>query len=265
MDHSEKTLFDVLRDVWRAKFYLLFFGIVGIICAFAFLRGATPYYKAEMLLGPAHGFAQIAMPVMEGTIQTQPQTLSSDVAFERFEQTYYAPSVVGNMLIQANVQDALTMDRAFWFLPRRGAPVPEYIRKAVRLEPVSGTSFRRMVYYHPEPKFAKGFIQRIHKAADENIRLSVLRETNARISYLNEALGRVSNPDHKRSLAALLMEQERMRMMVSLDQPFAAAVIEPAYVSRNPRWPDGFIIYPVFLFVGLLAGFVVYGLRRARG
>ncbi len=119
-----------------------------------------------------------------------------------------------------------------------------------------------MIYLHPDKKFAVNMVKRIHRITDEMIRARILVETNQRIDYLNASLGKTTNPDHKRSLANLLMEQERLKMMVSLDQPYAASIIEPAYSSVRARWPDHYIIYPVFIFIGMLLGFVTYGLKH---
>lgn len=259
---EEQTLVDVLRDVWRAKIYLLCFGFVSLICAFVFIQSAVPHYKAEMIVAPAHSFPQSMASMPEGRIQVQSPDLGGDTAFARFAQTYSLPSVVDVLLKVEGIEDGLRRDRSFAFSDEKKGFDVAYFRRNVRLEPVSGTSFKRFIYMHPDPKFALRLLSLLHGITDEQIRRSVLRETNERITYLNEAMGRSVNPEHKRNLAELMMEQERVRMMVSLDQPFAASVIEPAYVSVKPRWPDRFIIYPVFLFVGLLLGFVTYGFRR---
>lgn len=262
MQTQEKTLFDVLRDVWKAKLYLVFFGFVSLVLAVVFLKSATPYYKAEMVIAPAHAFAQSAFRAPEGSLHVQPEHLGGDAAFSRFAQIYALPSLASALLEQDGVEAGIQKDRAFAFSGSSLAQGTEYFKRHVTLEPVSGTPFRRMVYMHPDPYFATKLLNQIHALADDRIRQSVLRETNERIAYLNAGIGRSMNPEHKRTLAALMMEQERVRMMVSLDQPFAASVIEPAFVSSKPRWPDRFVIFPVFLFVGLLIGFIVYGLRH---
>ncbi len=259
MVQDEKTLLDVLRDIWRAKLYLAFFGVVGLISAFIFLKSATPYYKAEMIVAPAHSIGHTVSAMTEGTIQTQTEQLGGDEAFERFSQIYALPSMSALLLGQDGVENGIRKDRVFSFSVQSIGF--DYFKRKVRIEPVSGTKFKRLYYFHPDPEFAVRLISLVHSMTDEHIRRSVLKETNERISYLNEAMSRSVNPEHRRTLAGLMMEQERVRMMVSLDQPFSASVIEPAFVSSQPKWPDPFVIYPVFLFVSLLLGYVVYGFR----
>lgn len=233
----------MLRDVWKAKLYLIFFCVVSLALAMLFVKSATPYYKAEMVIAPADAFAQTAVRIPEGSIQVQPEQLDGDSAFARFEQIYALPSLASVLLKERGIKEGIKAERAFSFSASPLRQGTEYFKRNVRLEPVSGTSFLRMVYLHPDPKFAATLLTRIHALADSRIRQTVLRETNERITYLNEAMGRSVNPEHKRTLAALMMEQERVRMMVSLDQPFAASVIEPAFVSETARWPDAFIVY----------------------
>ncbi len=266
---AEKTLFDVLGDAWRAKVYMFVFGAAGFICALAFLFLARPHYRAEMVVAPAHPFVQsISSPsqIGEGAIQVQGQDLSGSASFVRFEQIIRGAGLAAALLNDSKVLEGLIDDQRFVFSKPMGGwsaeKLSEYLKRRVHVEPVSGTGLRRIVYYHVNADFAVYFIARLHELSDGQIRRDILLQTNERIAYLNEALGKVLNPEHKRSLAVLLMEQERMKMLVSLDQPFAATVIEPAFVSSRPRWPDPFLIYSVFVFLGLVAGFVVHGLRR---
>jgi len=263
----EKTLFDVLRDVWCAKLYMLFFCCLFIFLSFVFLGFSNSYYRAEMVLASAMPMGQgAALQKQEGTIQVQPSDLQSDVVFLRFEATYNGASVANILMKDQNVLDALAFDRPFIFSDGQNVKyseeLSEYLKARVLLEPVSGTPLRRLVYLHPNKDFAKAMIARIHRITDEMIRVRFLHEVNERIDYLNSALSRIQNPDHRRSLVLLLMEQERLKMLVSLDQPFAASIVEPPSVSAKPRWPDPYLIYPVFMFVGLLIGFVVHGVRH---
>lgn len=255
MSQDEKTLADVLRDLWSAKVYLFFSAIIGFVFAVLFLAVSTPHYKAEMIIAPAHSFGHSLNSAPEGTIHAQTEQLSNDEAFERFSHIFSLPSMSQKLLEKDTVRLGLKE-------VGEDAKRKDYFKRKIHIEPVSGTSFRRLFYYHPDPKFAIELLTLVHGMTDEHIRRAVLNDTNERITYLNDAMSRSVNPEHRRTLAALMMEQERIRMMVSLDQPFSASVVEPAFASARPRWPDSYVIYPVFIFVGLLLGFVVYGLRH---
>ncbi|MGH1455915.1 MAG: hypothetical protein ACRBDI_03960 [Alphaproteobacteria bacterium] len=265
----EKTLFDVLRDVWRAKLYMLVCVIISLICAFVFMGAAQKYYRAQMIVAPAVPMGQglsLAADIGEGSAQVQGSALQSSAAFLQFEHIYSGVSVASILLNDKAVMARIDMDRVFEFSSPEKEWTPEalseYLRHHVVLASVSGTPLRSLVYYHPDKEFARDFVGRVHRIADEIIRARVLREASERIEYLDKALGRSQNPDHRRNLTALLMEQERIKMLVSLDQPYAARVVEFPYVSAISRWPDPYFIYPVFFFMGLFLGFVIYGVRH---
>lgn len=265
----EKTLFDVLRDVWQSKFYMAFFATIALISAFVFLSFAQKFYRADMLIAPATPMGQgmqASSRIAEGSIQVQHDNLQSTAAFTRFEAIYDGMSVASVLIQDKEILSAINFDRTFEFSKSHtdwsAEKLSEYLKRRVRLEPVSGTPLRRLTYLHPNKDFATYMIARIHRVSDEIIRRRILRDANGRIAYLNNALAATINPDHRRNLTALLIEQERLKMLVSLDQPYAATIIERPFVSSKPHWPDPYIIYVVFLFVGLLFGFIVHGLRH---
>ncbi|PCJ98213.1 MAG: hypothetical protein COA45_08680 [Zetaproteobacteria bacterium] len=265
----EKTLFDVLRDVWRSRFYMAFFVVIFLISAFVFLSFAQKFYRAEMIIAPATPMGQgmrATSHIGEGSIQVQHENLQGTAAFIRFEAIYDGMSVASVLMQDKEILAAIRFDRTFEFSAPRVvlgvANLSEYLKKRVTLEPVSGTPLRRLVYLHPNKDFAMYMIARLHRVSDEIIRRRILQEVDGRIEYLDLSLAATINPDHRRNLTALLIEQERLKMLVSLDQPYAATIIERPFVSATPRWPDPYIIYSVFVFVGLLFGFIVHGLRH---
>ena len=265
---AEKTLFDVLGEVWRARFFMAGFALLAGLLAFVFISITPRYYLAQMIIGPANPIGMAvssgALPGqgMEGTISSGSVSGQGADAFTVFGTIYNGTTVASFLAQDKKFLEALKDDRRFVFLEPEGNPdaqgLSEYLTRRVHLEPLSGSSsLRRLSYMHPDKKFAAGLLKRIHRITDEMIRARILMETNQRIEYLDNALAKTNNPDHKRSLTALLMEQERQKMMVSLDQPYAASIVEPAYVSSRTYWPDPYLIYPVFVFLALAIGYIV--------
>jgi hypothetical protein len=170
------------------------------------------------------------------------------------------------LLEDTTIKTGLSHDRPFIFSKDISNLAPEefsqYLRRKIDNEPVGGTSMRKLIYLHPNRDFAAYLLRRLHRLTDELIRNTVRSETQDRIAYLQKAIDNTGNPDHKRALTNLLMEQERIKMLVSIDQPYSARVIEPPAAGIKPHWPDKFIIFPGFLFIGLFFGFLVHGLRK---
>ena len=263
---TEKTLFDVLRDLWRARVYMVVFAVIMLVLAFVFMAFSQNFYRAQMIVAPASTMGQVARDIGEGSIQVQPNELSNNLAFTRFENIYDGVSVANILLKDKEILATLKFDRNFEFSEPRtnwtAEKLSEYLGKRVTIEPVSGTYLRKITYLHPNKELALYMVTQIHSVSDEVIRKSILREVEGRINYLNKSLAATTNPAHRRNLTALLMEQERIKMLVSIDQPYAASIIEPPYVASKPSFPDPYAIYPIFLFVGLLLGFIVYGIRH---
>ncbi|MFP4097854.1 MAG: hypothetical protein ACLFP8_08590 [Alphaproteobacteria bacterium] len=263
---AEKSLFDVLREIWQAKFLVLVFVFVALCLAYVFIALSVPHYRAEMVLAPAYSlefYADERAGHMDAVRSPQYTGKTPNDPFMVFEALYNGPSVASSLMRDDALLERLRDERSFMFSKKYGAwsvqILSQYLSRRVRLEPLSGTlsSLRRMSYSHPDPDVAMSFLKRLHQITDQMIRLRILVQTNDRISYIRGALDEAVNPDHRRSLTDVLMEQERIKMMVSSDQPYAASIVEPAYVLPRTSWPDPFVVYPVFLFVGLLIGYIV--------
>ncbi len=97
----------------------------------------------------------------------------------------------------------------------------------MRIRPVGATQMRRITLEMKDKTLATDLLRALHRLSDETIRADVRIRTDQRISYLREKLGEVANPDQRDALVGLLKEQERMRMMVGIDNDFSAEMIDP--------------------------------------
>ncbi len=269
---GEKTLADVLADFWNARLYLAVGALLGGGLAFGFVQMAVPHTRAYMIVAPAEVMQATDvsggtsdLPVLSMLAQRMGGGISS-FGFVRFEHIYSGATVAQKLLEDKTIRAGLAQDRAFTFFADRGdmnAPrLAEYLTRKVRLEPVKSSSLRRLSYWHPDAGFARYFIARVHSITDDLIRSAVVKDATSRAEYLQTAIFEARNPEHRRSLTALLMEQERLLMLASTPQPYAASVVEPPASFYKAEWPDAKLIFPAFMLVGALFGFVIYGLRR---
>ena len=267
----EKSLFDLFRDLRDAKYYIFCGVFVFLVAGGVFLSLAVPFHKAEIILSPASPIGQNSFRLSQPSDPRlwQSQSVRNYPDFIRFENKYSAPSVARLLIEDKKIPEGLSADKAFTFssvdVPRDGNVLAEYLSKRVRLEPVGNSPLRRMTYYHPDPVFAAYLLTRLHLITDMLIRQGIRIETQERIAYLQDALSRTANPDHRRALTDLLMEQERLRMLVSIEQPYAASVVEPSSASVKPEWPDFSLVLVVFSLLGGLFGFTLFGFRSGHG
>jgi hypothetical protein len=187
--------------------------------------------------------------------------------FQRFENMVFGPSVAQILLQDKKITSGLKTDRSFTFSEVHenwsAELLSEYLKDRIKLKPVGVTTARKMEYLHSDAAFSEYLLTGLHHVADSLIRRDIRQDAQARVDYLSKAIQETGNPEHRRALTTLLMEQERLLMLVSIDQPYAASVIEPASSSVKPAWPDLYLLYLGLPFICLCLGFIIHGMRRA--
>jgi len=82
---------------------------------------------------------------------------------------------------------------------------------------------------------------------------------------VERVIAKTNNPEQRRVVTNLLLEQERARMMVSMDAPVAASVYEPAAAGAYTVWPDAGLFYGGLGLLGLMLGYFVFGVVHYKG
>ena len=264
--YPEKTMVDLLRDIYRCRGMMFLGAVVGCLMAVFVTVFSTPYYKAKLVVSAANPMngAEISSLLADDSLfalryLVQRVGVENASDFLRFENIYDGAAVADILLQQPDVMRGIAHDKTWNFeevrpLSWSAAQLSDYIQKNITLEPVNGTSLRQMVYHHPNPDFATYFLTGIHQVSDALIRKTVKEEAQERTQYLQQQSASTKNPEHRRALTTLLMEQERLLMLASLEQPYAAAIIEPASASYRAIWPN----IPL-LFFGLSVAGAVFG------
>lgn len=270
---AEPTLADVLRDCWRARLHLVAGAFLGLLASLIFILFCVPQYKAEMLVGPA---GHPPVPAFEDTGPESPgptahlERSASDAIdsydFMRFEAILRERSVAERLLQDETVKRGLMQARRWTFLPAPPLDTPErlsaWLKDNVAIEPVGSTSLRRVVFRHPDPVFASLMLRDLYIATDSLIRGDLQAKTDRRKAYLDKMVEETNNPDHKRALTKLLLDQEQVSMVLAAQEPFAATVIEPASASPKPDWPRKPLLIPAMMFLGIFLGYVFHAMKR---
>jgi uncharacterized protein involved in exopolysaccharide biosynthesis len=162
-------------------------------------------------------------------------------------------------------------DRVFG-LPNWTAPstsrLADYLREEVAVSEFGSSGLREITFTHRDPEFALQLLRRLYAAADENLRQDALERSRQYIAYLELRLRSVAVAEHRAALGALLGDEERKRMLIEADVPFAARVVSPVGVSELPTQPKviGTLIVALLagLFLGVLIAFFFFEPRKAR-
>jgi len=261
--------------VWRAKIFVVLGILVGAVIAFGFGAVAVPHYKAQMIVSPANPIngAEVSSLLANNNsfatnyvLQRIGAGLSSD--FLRFENSLAGVPVARILLEREDVRRALARDKSFSFQDADMTWSPEkfalYIDQRVHIDPVGATALRRLRYYHPDPEFAATFLMLLHGVTDNLIRQTIRARTEERVQYLKQAAAETLNPEHRRALTSLLLEQERLKMLVSIESDYTAEVVEPASSSHRALWPDRRFMFAVCMMFGAVLGFLIGGLWYER-
>lgn len=271
--HTEPTLADLFKDMWAAKFHMVFYALLFMAIALAVIITSTPLYRAHMIVAPADGYAlgDYASSVSEGETMSIPfwrpreaDGVSTD--FHRFVFTIKGPAVAAILLKDSEVLAGIAKDGGW--VRKTGKWTPEelsdYLDKKIRTEHLGATPLRRLSYHHPNPAFAAAFLRKIHLVADQLIRRDRRRQSESRIKYLESTLQKTMNPDHRRGIANLLMQQEHIQMLANLDEPYAAIVVEPPASTPKPVWPAKTLLLLVSAIVGAGFGYAARAIRHAK-
>ena len=171
---------------------------------------------------------------------------------------------------EGGVARAIGRARAFFDLPVWTPPSAEKLAKRLTDEldimEIPLTGMRRIAFRHKDPEFAAQFLRWLHEEADGLIREEAQERTTRQIQYIEEKLATVFVAEHRMSLTQLLSDQEKQMMMIQVDLPYAARIIEPPIVSDRPTSPK-VIRNLLFEVVGgaILGVFIVLLVGALRG
>lgn len=270
--YKEPTLADMIKSFWKARFYVATSSVIFLVIAIALIVIATPLYRASMIVAPADGYAlgDYASTLTEGQSLEIPfwrpkdqEGVSTD--FYRFIYTTTGTSVAAFLLKDQSVIAGIAKDGQW----KHGAgewsaeELAQYLQKNLKIEHLGTTPLRRISYSHPDAVFAAALLRKVHLVSDQLIRRDRRRQSETRIDYLQGALQKTINPDHRKGIANLLVQQEHIKMLANLDEPYAAIVVEPSASAPKPVWPNKPVIIIIFVMMGAVIGYLVWSARSS--
>jgi hypothetical protein len=216
-------------------------------------------WEAKMVVGPAGRGAgpdlSAFLPASESpTIQYLLQRVGSVTAadFAVYEMLLTSPRVAGALQKDETLKNRL--NAVCNACATDTAKLTRWLSNAVVVRPVGATQMRRITLQLHDKVLATDLLRALHRLADETIRADVRIRTDQRIAYLREQLGNVVNLEQRDALVGLLKEQERMRMMVGIDNDFASESIDPPSLPVSPVFPNPYTMVPLLALLGAVLG-----------
>ena len=299
------SLREIVLRVWRGKWIVLLTALVIVAAVGAWMKMKDPRYTASMVVASAGedgagglrnrlsqysgiaALAGIGLPtgktvtafVQFGEILTSPVVAERlmrkyDIMPTVFEGSWTWDAENKTWVAKSNPIKALKGKfREFFGLPAKSPPtaaaLADYLDRKLTISLIETTGMQRIEFQHKDPVFAVQLLAALHKEADNLIREESQTRTSRQIAYIERKLQTTTAADHRRSLVQLLLDQEKQMMMIQVDLPFAARVIEPPMASDQPTFPKPTLFFALALVGGSILGvfvvFLIGALRPMQG
>ncbi|EWY38948.1 hypothetical protein N825_10090 [Skermanella stibiiresistens SB22] len=138
--------------------------------------------------------------------------------------------------------------------PPDARTLARYIQKEVRIQRIGGTPFRRVTYRHADPEFARLLLNLLYATTERRLRSAAIHDNRKMIEEIGRKIGSVTDIDHRRALRDLLIGHERFAMMMDVDLPLTATLIQPAMAEALPDTPDPVVVLAIAAAMGLVVG-----------
>lgn len=268
-DNPPLSLSEVLGLLYQARYFLLGGLVIGCVVAFFFLVLLKPQYEIWMIIAPPRQGAESVNFLVEDVPQVLSpmagQATSHDGEYVRFGQSLRGPAVASVLIKMEGMTSGInnkSLLRGGHGELAAAREVAHHLGRSINLEPLSDTESLRLVYHHPDAEFGMRLLRNLVKIDDQLIRLDVRKDVEARIDWLKRELKSTLNPEHRQALTRLLMAEERRRMLLSIETPYAVSVIEDATASPEPVSPKATLFLPFFGLFGMAIAFLVFYARN---
>jgi uncharacterized protein involved in exopolysaccharide biosynthesis len=281
-DQTEVGLPDLILFFWGVRWALLIGATLGIGLGLLFLGVATYRYTATLTVTPVQsemaqlsgnmsGLAAIAGFSLPGAgdvsdfnlylVALQSRQVAAELAKDDkimqrlFRSQYDVPS--GRWLrpndfianFSSASKSALRVPGTDWKRPD-AADLQKILQEKVKIITDRKLNITNISFDDRDPEFAAKLITDLHEKTDDVLRRRALVRADQAIGYLKKQLSQVQLAEHRQALAAILGEQEKMRMLASSAAPYAAQPFGDAVSSSRPTSPKPIIV----LFLGLVGG-----------
>ena len=240
-------------DIFKTYFKSIIIGcVIGTVIAAVILMFQKPVYQAEMIVSPTE---RTGVPSLSSFL---PKAAANAPALQ-----YFVERIDASQSTDFTVFETLITSPAIHHqINKDMVKSHRWLAKRLQIRPVGLSQFRKIILRDTNKDKLIPILNTLYRLTDQSIRDDKKMKTARRISYLNEQLKTTFNPDHRDAIIALLKEQEQTKMMVSIDNHFAANIIQPAIILEKPIAPNWKILFPILIALGGFLGLVVGGLRE---
>ena len=287
-------LIDLIKQIWKDKYYILFFVLLFLAFAIYQLNYATYTYDIYLKVTPSK-----QMSVSKNNSQlsgfasfigiSTPQTNTAD-DFELYKTLLKSRIVSNSLLLDKKFiteyfkgeenftvpqvllekKYIITVDKSWrssikniFGLPSHPKRVSledlvhERITKKISVSTDILSNITTIGLKSVNPDLGIKLLEKIHKIADDELKNRSLQRTSDYISFLDNQLLKTTKQDQRLSLISSLAEQQRSKMIASSNLSFAAELFGKPYQSNSPTEPRIRNIIIVYFSIGFFTGLFI--------
>jgi uncharacterized protein involved in exopolysaccharide biosynthesis len=143
--------------------------------------------------------------------------------------------------------------------------VAEFLRKALAQEQDRDSPIMTLSIDAQDADIAKQALDSLYKYSDDQIKQSIYQQTQSKLEYLQRRLTSVTVNDYRQTLISLILDQEKILMLIQPNLPFAAEALEQPEILSEPSSPKKGRILALSAVIGLFVGMgIAYRRERKR-
>ncbi|WP_342239521.1 Wzz/FepE/Etk N-terminal domain-containing protein [Inquilinus sp. OTU3971] len=292
---NETIAQDLIGSAWRHKWLVAFITVVAIGLGVAWVLVAPKRYTARLVIMPTEASQQLSDLVRNAGASVIANSFTSLTGneqityFDRFSKQLTSVNTASALKEHAGLIESLMNlrwndQKRFWEADSFLTPVKayfgldtdvdtsaqavaEFLRKNLNQEQDRDSPITTLSLDATDAEVARRTLGYLHQYSDDRIKQAIYQQTQNKLEYLQRRLQSVTVNDYRQTLIGLILDQEKILMLIQPNLPFAAEALEPPEVLSEPTSPRKARILAVAGLLGLVLGtFFAYRLdRRRRG
>jgi Chain length determinant protein len=115
-----------------------------------------------------------------------------------------------------------------------------------------------------DPRNGQRLLRTLHTSVNGVLRRRTLERADGYIAYLSSQLSTLTLVEHRTAIGAILLDQEKNRMLAKSNLDYAAEMFDPPTPSLRPTKPLPFLTLGLALILGCVTGLMVAFVRDGR-
>lgn len=263
-----------LREVWKAKWWLVLGTLLPMLAALAYSLTAEPVYRVSVLtkvvsgeemdaVGQAFGSLNaisglVGLPAIRGNSDRTESIAflkSRSLAEDFIESQGLRPLLFSSSWDPANQR----WKEPGIAGPGRGRTVREFWKRILRVEEEPATGLVRVEFRWTDPVVAADWANKFVHLANSRLQARAIDFSKQRIRYLREELDRSEDIQLKQAIYRLMQTEINSAMVANVRKDFAFSIIDPATPpdQDDPWWPRKL---PILVMTGVFSLLAALGL-----